>query len=424
MRSAIRIANLGKRYRIAPGVHGFNRRTLRESLTEWLTRPLARSGGATAEQPDEFWSLKDVNLEVRSGEVIGVVGRNGAGKSTLLKILSRITAPTTGEVVIHGRVGSLLEVGTGFHPELTGRENVFLNGAILGMPRHEIARRFNEIVAFAEVERFIDMPVKRYSSGMYVRLGFAVAAHLNPDILLIDEVLSVGDHAFQIKSLGRMEEIRAGGATILFVSHNLQAVAQMCATTLVLSQGRVAFMGPTEEALKVYCGEVARRPGSARPVSSDSAIEEGLIRGGASITRLEIVNAAGKPVSVLTSGERAACEMEVYFEEEAVNPVPACFVKSPQGLMLYDINTTWMRRQTGRFHAGRSYVFQWPFTCHLLPGKYYLGADLAWGDLSGYYDRLEYGVPFDVVGNGAARGIVDLHAALRVSEASKAVNVS
>jgi lipopolysaccharide transport system ATP-binding protein len=201
---------------------------------------------------EEFWALRDVSFEVRQGDVVGIVGRNGAGKSTLLKVLSRITAPTTGRITLHGRVASLLEVGTGFHPELTGRENIFLNGAILGMSRAEIRRRFDEIVAFAEIAKFLETPVKRYSSGMYVRLAFAVAAHLEPEILIVDEVLAVGDAEFQKKCLGKMSEVAGGGRTVLFVSHNAAAVRHLCNTALVLDRGRVVFSGNQNGALDFY----------------------------------------------------------------------------------------------------------------------------------------------------------------------------
>ena len=204
------------------------------------------------ETTEEFWALKDVNFEIKPGEVVGIIGRNGAGKSTLLKILSRITEPTEGRVTINGRIGSLLEVGTGFHPELTGRENIYLNGAILGMRRSEIRRKFDEIVAFAEIEKFLDTPVKRYSSGMYVRLAFAVAAHLEPEILLVDEVLAVGDAEFQRKSLGKMSDVAKGGRTVLFVSHNLGAVRRLCSNAFLLEGGKVAFGGEVDAALTAY----------------------------------------------------------------------------------------------------------------------------------------------------------------------------
>src|SRR6202011_3565898 len=201
--------------------------------------------GRHQEKRKDFWALKDVSLEVKRGEVVGIIGRNGAGKSTLLKILSRITDPTKGRIEIRGRVASLLEVGTGFHQELTGRENIFLNGAILGMTRAEIKRKFDEIVAFAEVEEFLDTPVKRYSSGMYVRLAFAVAAHLDPEILVIDEVLAVGDAEFQKKCLGKMAEVAKGGRTVLFVSHNMGAVTRLCSRAILLSAGRLEMAGDT-----------------------------------------------------------------------------------------------------------------------------------------------------------------------------------
>jgi lipopolysaccharide transport system ATP-binding protein len=206
--------------------------------------------------PDTFWALKDVSFEVKRGEVVGVIGRNGAGKSTLLKILSRITEPTTGSVTLHGRVGSLLEVGTGFHPELTGRENVFLNGAILGMKRSEIAAKFDEIVAFAEVEKFLDTPVKHYSSGMYMRLAFAVAAHLEPEILIVDEVLAVGDAGFQKKCLGKMGEVAQEGRTVLFVSHNMQAVSQLTTRAIFLESGSIRYDGATAAGLTRYKNEI------------------------------------------------------------------------------------------------------------------------------------------------------------------------
>ena len=201
---------------------------------------------------EEFWALKDVSFEVKQGEVVGIIGRNGAGKSTLLKILSRITDPSSGRVLLRGRVASLLEVGTGFHPELTGRENIFLNGAILGMTQREIRKKFDEIVSFAEVERFLDTPVKRYSSGMYVRLAFAVAAHLEPEILVIDEVLAVGDAKFQEKCLGKMKDVAIGGRTVLFVSHNMSAVMQLTQRAILLSNGKIDFIGSPTEAVEKY----------------------------------------------------------------------------------------------------------------------------------------------------------------------------
>lgn len=216
----------------------------------WLTPPSVAPNSST--DPQEFWALKDVSFEVKQGEVVGIIGRNGAGKSTLLKVLSRITEPTSGRIGVRGRIGSLLEVGTGFHPELTGRENIYLNGAILGMSRAEVQRRFDEIVAFAEIDQFLDTPVKRYSSGMYVRLGFAVAAHLETEILIVDEVLAVGDAAFQRRCLGKMNDAARGGRTVLFVSHNMAASRAFCRNGLLLNVGRLQIAGPMEEVIAAY----------------------------------------------------------------------------------------------------------------------------------------------------------------------------
>ena len=250
MSSMIEVTNLGKKYIIAHSQPGrSNYRRFSEDLAAAFTWPLralrAMRNGAPARRAttEDFWALRDVEFEVQQGEVVGIIGRNGAGKSTLLKILSRITEPTTGRIELDGRVASLLEVGTGFHPELTGRENIFLNGAILGMTKAEIKRKFDEIVAFAEVEKFLDTPVKRYTSGMYVRLAFAVAAHLEPEILIVDEVLAVGDAEFQKKCLGKMSDVARGGRTVLFVSHNMNAVESLCRKAMLLVNGRLDLYG-------------------------------------------------------------------------------------------------------------------------------------------------------------------------------------
>lgn len=252
MSLAIRVDKLSKLYPIGESRSGYS--TLRDALTRKLRAPFKlRSRNGRADD-DSIWALKDVSFEVKQGEIVGIVGRNGAGKSTLLKVLSRITKPTTGWGEIHGRVGSLLEVGTGFHPELTGRENIFLNGAILGMKKAEVVRNFHGIVAFAEVEKFIDTPVKHYSSGTYMRLAFAVAAYLEPEILLIDEVLAVGDASFQRKCLDKMEDVGRRGRTVLFVSHNMPAITRLCPRTVLLDSGRVSFDGSSQEAVGVYLG--------------------------------------------------------------------------------------------------------------------------------------------------------------------------
>ena len=274
---AIRVENLGKRYRIGE-LQRY--KALRDTLSHALYAPArwVRTGlrssvfgfGNSKHQkpntqhptPSTFWALKDVSFDIKQGEAVGIIGRNGAGKSTLLKILSRITEPTSGRAEIHGRIGSLLEVGTGFHPELTGRENIFLNGAILGMKKTEIHRKFDEMVAFAEVERFIDTPIKHYSSGMYVRLAFAVAAHLEPEILLVDEVLAVGDAAFQKKCLGKMGDVAKGGRTVLFVSHNMGAISELCNRAILFHQGRTIADDGITPVLEVYSRNLSNANGS------------------------------------------------------------------------------------------------------------------------------------------------------------------
>src|SRR5689334_23491071 len=254
MKPIIKVEGLGKQYRLGATTRQYQ--TLRDSLARAARKPLdlLRANG----QSDMFWALRDVDFEVAPGEVMGIIGRNGAGKSTLLKILSRITEPTTGRAELYGRVASLLEVGTGFHPELTGRENIYLNGAILGMTRPEIQRKFDEIVAFAELEKFLDTPVKRYSSGMYMRLAFSVAAHLDPEILVVDEVLAVGDAVFQKKCLGRMRDISTEGRTVLFVSHNMAAIRSLCSRSILLSGGRKVFDGAANECVDRYLADITK----------------------------------------------------------------------------------------------------------------------------------------------------------------------
>jgi lipopolysaccharide transport system ATP-binding protein len=336
MTAAIRIENLGKKYRVVHGQPRAAYRTLREAVTRAAAAPLRRLRRKTEEQraAEEFWALKDVSFDVQQGEVIGIIGWNGAGKSTLLKILSRITKPTTGRVEFNGRVGSLLEVGSGFHPELTGRENIYLNGSILGMSRDEIARKFDEIVAFAEVERFLDTPVKRYSSGMYVRLAFAVAAHLEPEILIVDEVLAVGDQLFQERCIARMDGIAKSGRTVLFVSHQLGALRKLCTTGVVLERGQVATTGRIDQALDYYLLSLYRR--------SQTKVCDRTDRGGNGRARLQSVRVrdASTQSGSLVTGCRAVFEFEVdrvppglrlAFTVYAATGEPVFTVESPAG---------------------------------------------------------------------------------------------
>jgi lipopolysaccharide transport system ATP-binding protein len=319
MSIVIRVENLGKRYRLGMAPQAD---TLAESVARSLAGPFRRlaSRGRNGnhrspqlEQADHVWALRGVSFDVEEGQVLGVIGRNGAGKSTLLKILSRITEPTEGQVTIHGRVGSLLEVGTGFHPELTGRENVYLNGAILGMKQAEIERKFDEIVAFSEVEQFIDTPVKRYSSGMYLRLAFAVAAHLEPDILVVDEVLAVGDAEFQRKCLGKMNDVAEQGRTVLFVSHNMSAIMRLTQEAIVLERGRLVLRAPSDRAVDYYLSaghsSDGERTWSADEIPVDAAPFRPLA--------LRLRNTRGTVAETIRSTEPATIE----FEYEITAPI-------------------------------------------------------------------------------------------------------
>lgn len=321
----ISVENLGKRYTLShqqPDQYTALRDVIAggvSSLARRLCRPFlpGLSKDDATPSSEDFWALKDVNFQVQPGERLGIIGRNGAGKSTLLKILSRITEPTTGSIRIRGRVASLLEVGTGFHPELTGRENIFLNGAILGMQREEIRRKFDQIVDFAEIERFLDTPVKRYSSGMYVRLAFAVAAHLEPEVLVVDEVLAVGDAGFQKKCLGKMEAMAQGeGRTVLFVSHQMQAIQSICNNALILKNGELDFHGPTQEALDRYL----LTPGSRTELRVSL---HDLPRSGGdqlAIKEAWVENAAGKLVKEVFCGEKIRISYRFEANRRLVDP--------------------------------------------------------------------------------------------------------
>ena len=304
MKPIIRVENVSKMYRLGAGRDARN--TLREAVARAARSPL-RALGVSRSADEKFWALRDVGFEVYPGEVIGVIGRNGAGKSTLLKILSRITDPTAGRVELYGRTSSLLEVGTGFHPELTGRENVFLNGAILGMKRGEIIRRLDEIIAFAEIDRFVDTPVKHYSSGMYMRLAFAIAAHLEPEILIVDEVLAVGDAQFQKRCLGSMGSAAREGRTVLFVSHNMAAVSNLCGRGLVMDRGRVVYAGSQTDAVARYLASSHRGASSLR----ERPDREG--SGLARVIAVEVRDVRGAALDVAASGQ----DVDIYLHYES-----------------------------------------------------------------------------------------------------------
>jgi lipopolysaccharide transport system ATP-binding protein len=343
MAAAIQAAGLSKQYRLGQIGHT----TLREAAGSVAQQLRARRRRT---KPETIWALRDVGLQIERGEVVGVIGRNGAGKTTLLKVLSRITDPSAGAVRIEGRVGSLLEVGTGFHPDLTGRENVFLNGAILGMRRAEVARKFDEIVAFSGVERFIDTPVKRYSSGMAVRLAFSVAAHLEPEILLVDEVLAVGDSEFQRKCLGRMRSIGESDRTVLFVSHDLAAVGRLCSRVLVFDAGRLVDDGPPEQVIPGFLHE-AWELATGRTWSEEEAPGGAAVR----LRAIRVVDGEGKPTRVVDVREPAGIEM-VFEVRAAVEPfAPWITLHNDRGEDVFssmDVAPRWRSRpERGRYRA-------------------------------------------------------------------------
>jgi lipopolysaccharide transport system ATP-binding protein len=331
MSVAISVENLGKCYRV-DGVDARPAyRTLRESIAGALKRP-----GRRKNPDNQFWALKDVDFDVRAGEVLGVIGRNGAGKSTLLKILSRITKPTTGRAAIHGRVGSLLEVGTGFHPELTGRENVYLNGSILGMSRQEIRRKFDQIVQFAEVERFLDMPVKRYSSGMYVRLAFSVAAHLEPEILVVDEVLAVGDATYQRRCIDRMSALAAEGRTVLFVSHNMDLIPRLCHSALLLDGGRAVMRGPAADVMRHYLDRQLHDAADDEDLSAKQHTGDGRAR----FTSVRHVDADGQPMLAHACGDDLILRLDVRCDRDIPDVALAVVLQTLQGARVI---TGWTR---------------------------------------------------------------------------------
>jgi lipopolysaccharide transport system ATP-binding protein len=393
MRPIIKVEHLGKRYRIGAREPY---RTIRDSIMRTAAAPWrglrSRFAGARpSAHTNDMWALNDVSFEVAPGEVLGVIGRNGAGKSTLLKVLSRITEPTTGRVELYGRVGSLLEVGTGFHPELTGRENIFLSGAIMGMRRAEIARKFDQIVAFAEIDQFVDTPVKRYSSGMYVRLAFAVAAHLDPEILLVDEVLAVGDVAFQKKCLGKMGEVAREGRTVLFVSHNSAAIEALCSACIMFASGRLAGRGTPLDVLSQYVaagadlgsGEQSLVQHSGRPAHHLPTM-----------TRVELRSSGPLPTGAIRMG--APLEIRVsYAATRPLRPVLGAVVKTSYGASVFCASDRFCDQLIRCDPLARGTVVCTIEKLPLMPGNYTI--DLYLGDANGDFDVINEATSFEVL---------------------------
>jgi lipopolysaccharide transport system ATP-binding protein len=373
---AIEIRHLSKMYRI--GGENAPYETMQETLLKRLRNPLGKPN------VKEFWALKDVSFNVKRGDVVGIIGRNGAGKSTLLKVLSRITRPTKGEVVLRGRVGSLLEVGTGFHPELTGRENIYLNGSILGMKHQEIQRQFDSIVEFAEVAQFLDTPVKRYSSGMYVRLAFAVAAHLNPEILIVDEVLAVGDAQFQKKCLGKMGEVARGGRTILFVSHNMAAVNALCTRAVLMRSGVLLEDGTPAEITEHYHAEGKDASASIFTKS------DGYIR------RVSATNGAGEPTNLFVYGDtlRLCIEMDAG-DKLCTAPEVGIGVDTSLGQRMFTVGTYFSQQPLPDFRGRVQIVCEVP-GLNLAPGTYLIKVALSSGTRANHIDVVNEAISFDI----------------------------
>ena len=333
-----------------------------------LVKAETNDRAAAAGGSDYVWALKDINFEVKEGEIVGLVGRNGAGKSTLLKVLSRTTAPTTGQIKIRGKVASLLEVGTGFHPDLSGRDNIFLNGAILGMRKTEIRSKFDQIVEFAGVSRYIDTPVKRYSSGMYVRLAFAVAAHLDPDILIIDEVLAVGDAEFQAKCLGKMKEVSDQGRTVLFVSHNMGAVADLCSRAIMLKQGTQFMDGNTDDVIRTYVKQNMNAGLKDQSALNDPTVRRG--NGAVRFEQIEMLNEAGNQANEFNSGDKVVVKMTARVNEDVSELLANISLRSGR---TRDIVTSTGRNplSQGPFKAGQTIQLIYEFDAlPLRPGVY------------------------------------------------------
>jgi lipopolysaccharide transport system ATP-binding protein len=396
---AIRVEHLSKQYHIGAQAGRYD--TLRDVITGTAERVAHRlnsgaNGGAAA---NTIWALRDISFDVRRGQVLGIIGRNGAGKSTLLKVLARVTEPTEGLGEIHGRVGSLLEVGTGFHPELTGRENIFLNGAILGMKRTEIARKFDEIVEFSEVGQFIDTPVKRYSSGMYLRLAFSVAAHLEPEILVVDEVLAVGDAEFQRKCMGKMGDVAQEGRTVLFVSHNMSAILRLTQETLVIEKGQLAMRGPTPQAVDYYLSHGYATAGERKWETEEVPAEAYPFRPLA----LRVRDLRGKVADTIRSTEPATLELEYSLAEGITGLRVGLYLMSTRGEYVFTSFDTDAPEAFERYSArpaGR-YISRCTLPADLLnEGRYVIGVNASSYRIKRYFQD-EQAITFTVDGAGA-----------------------
>lgn len=401
MQPHIEFRNVRKRYRIGKGFP-----SLRSALT-----------GKGRMHDRYHWAVDGVSFALQPGEALGIIGPNGAGKTTILKLLSRVTKPTEGEIHINGRMSALIELGAGFHPDLSGRENVFLNGAILGMRRDEIEARFDDIVEFAGIGEYLDTPVKRYSSGMYARLGFSIAVHVDPEILLVDEVLAVGDFAFQNKCYARMDELRQKGTSLIFVSHNMEAVRRVCDHGMVMYRGNAIYQGSAAEAVVAY-SDALREAAREIPVKivEEGGLSQRVMTFDAEITGVSLLNNKGEPVTILESGEEVAVAIDVKFNKDVDRPIFSFFIRTPDGKLVYNTTTDWMKVETPCFRAGDQVRAEFHVKMPLLEGNYDLGTDLVSADLRHFYDRLERALGFWVRSSDGSKGLVNLDAQVSFHE--------
>jgi lipopolysaccharide transport system ATP-binding protein len=403
--TSIRLENISKRYQIG--------RVL-PSLRSLFSR--TRNG----QEQRYHWAVKDLNVELQPSDALGIIGPNGAGKTTILKLLSKVTYPTHGSIHMNGRFSALIELGAGFHPDLTGRENIFLNGTILGMKRAEIKARFDKIVDFAGIEKYLDTPVKRYSSGMYARLGFAVAAHVEPDILLVDEVLAVGDMAFQKKCYAHMKELIKNGTTMILVSHNMRAIQEVCNRTLVMYRGHKAYEGSPAEAAAHYSNIIREAALNSSHHDVEHGIAQRVMTHGAVIEEVQMLRANCRPSLTFESKEVVKIILRVRFSENAPSPIFACAIRSPEGQMVYDFTTHWAKLITPDFEKDSIVEVEFQIELNLVGGTYQLGVDIAYQDLSKYYDRIERALDFVVINRHGARGIADLRTQFNVVDVKDA----
>ncbi|MEM9773167.1 MAG: ABC transporter ATP-binding protein [Chloroflexota bacterium] len=401
----------------------FNNIIKRYKLGKTVTsvRDVFRNIGSTG-QAEYHYAVNDVSFQLKPGESLGIIGPNGAGKTTTLKLLSGVTKPTSGLINVNGRFSALIELGAGFHPDLTGRENVYLNGTILGMSRAEINERFDDILDFAGIGDFIDTPVKRYSSGMYARLGFSIAAHVDPDVLLVDEVLAVGDFAFRAKCYKRMDDLRAKGTSLIFVTHDMDAVRRVCDRGMVMYSGKSVFEGTSAEAVVAYSDVIrkAAKKASQEAIPSNKSTENGLAQRvmsfAADITNVSMFNSVGDNVTTFEPGDEASIVVTFDVNKDMESPVCAFSIRQPDGTMVYDATTRWLDIDTPSYKAGEQGKVEYKVRLNLVEGVYNVGADLASHDLSCYIDRVEQAMGFAIVNGTGAKGIADLQTAVSFGE--------